>query len=95
MAKVLGLAHQKAPDGIMHQMCKPRLAHGDEDPDGGPYWYDDPGRLQQLYNYCAADVACERELYYWLPPLSENEQNSGASTRPLMNAAFTSITLWC
>ena len=66
MAKVLGLAHQKAPDGIMHQMCKPRLAHGDEDPDGGPYWYDDPGRLQQLYSYCAADVACQRELYYWI-----------------------------
>jgi DNA polymerase len=73
-AKALGLEHQKADDGIMHQMSKPRRPRGDEDPAQGPYWFDDAEHLQQLYDYCRQDVECERDLYRWLPPLSDAEQ---------------------
>jgi DNA polymerase len=74
VAKILGLANQKSDDGIMHQMSKPRLPRGDEDPNAGPYWFDDAEHREALYAYCKQDVACERDLYRALPPLSEAEQ---------------------
>jgi DNA polymerase len=74
LAKALGLKHQKADDAIMHLMSKPRRPRGDEDPNGGPYWFDDPERLAQLYEYWRQDVRCERELFQWLPPLHPDEQ---------------------
>jgi DNA polymerase len=61
LAKVLSLKHQKMADGIMHRMTKPL-------PPGAT---DDPADLTELYAYNKADVACERELDDWLPPLSE------------------------
>jgi DNA polymerase len=74
VAKVLGLAHQKADDAIMHQLAKPRRPRGDEDPNQGPYWFDDAERLEALYAYVRGDVECERDLYRWLPPLLPAEQ---------------------
>jgi hypothetical protein len=73
IAEVLELENQKADDGIMHQMSKPRPPRKGEDP-AGVYWFDDAERLQKLYAYCKQDVACERELACWLPPLSDAEQ---------------------
>jgi DNA polymerase len=73
LAKALSLDHQKAADDIMHLMAKPRAPRAGEDPDG-IYWFDDPEHLQQLYDYCLADVECERELFHWLPPLLPAEQ---------------------
>jgi DNA polymerase len=74
LAEVLGLANRKAPDGAMHLMSKPRRPRGNEDPNGGPYWFDDPEHLEQLYEYCRQDLRCERELLQWLPPLHPDEQ---------------------
>jgi hypothetical protein len=75
LADVLGLAHQKGDDKIMHLLAKPRRPRGDEDPAKGPYWFDDAERLAELYRYCAADVECERELFSRLSPLSDAEQS--------------------
>jgi DNA polymerase len=74
VAPILGLKHQKADDDIMHRMAKPRQPRVGEDPAAGPYWFDDPEHLQQLYDYCEQDVECERELYRRLPPLIPAEQ---------------------
>jgi DNA polymerase len=74
LAQVLKLDHQKADDGIMHLMCKPRRARIGEDPNKGPYWHEEPEVLQKLCAYCADDVLCERDAYNWLPPLCEREQ---------------------
>ena len=74
VAKALSLKQQKADDHVMHLTCKPRPRRGNEDPAKGPYWYDDEKRLAELYEYCAQDVRCERELFQWLPPLSPAEQ---------------------
>jgi DNA polymerase len=74
LAEVLGLTHRKADDHVMHLTCKPRRPRGDEDPNGCPYWFDDPEHLEQLYEYCRQDVRCERELFQLLPPLHPDEQ---------------------
>ena len=50
-----------------------RRPRGDEDPNG-TYWFDDPERLQALYDYCKGDVEAERTLYRWLLPLLPAEQ---------------------
>jgi DNA polymerase len=73
VAQVLELENQKADDGIMHLMSKPRRPRKGEDP-AGIYWFDDSARLQEYCAYCRRDVACERELACWLPPLSDAEQ---------------------
>jgi DNA polymerase len=73
LAKALRLQHQKAPDGIMHLMAKPRRPRGDEDPNQ-IYWHDDAEHREALYAYCAADVLCEWELYARLKPLIPAEQ---------------------
>ena len=67
-ADALELANRKdaAGERLMHQMAKPRRPHKDEDP-AGTYWFDDPERLDRLYNYCQQDVEVERELYGRLP----------------------------
>jgi DNA polymerase len=74
LANALSLTHRKADDGVMHLTAKPRRPRGDEDPAGGPYWFDDPEHLAQLYEYCKADVECEREADRWLPELIPAEQ---------------------
>jgi DNA polymerase bacteriophage-type len=74
-AHALELVNRKdaAGERLMHQTSKPRRARQDEDP-AGTYWFDDPERLQRLYDYCRQDVDVERELYGRLPPLSPGEQ---------------------
>jgi DNA polymerase bacteriophage-type len=76
LARALDLVHQKDAAGhrLMLQMTKPRKARKDEDPDGGPYWFDDQERLLRLYEYCVRDVEVERELHARLPSLSAEEQ---------------------
>jgi DNA polymerase len=76
VAQALDLLHQKDRAGqrLMLMMSKPRRPHIDEDPNGGPYWFDDEPRLQRLYEYCAQDVEVERELYNRLRPLHSGEQ---------------------
>ena len=75
VADVLELEHRKdkAGERLMHQMSKPRKPRKGENP-AGTYWFDDPERLQRLYEYCKQDVEVERELVDRLPPLSPTEQ---------------------
>jgi DNA polymerase len=75
VADALELSNRKddAGERLMHQMSKPRRARQDEDP-AGIYWFDDPERLQRLYDYCKQDVEVERELHDRLPPVSSSEQ---------------------
>jgi DNA polymerase len=74
-ANALELAHRKdgAGERLMHQTSKPRRPHKDENPNG-IYWFEDQERLDRLCEYCGQDVEVERELYNWLPPLSQTEQ---------------------
>jgi DNA polymerase len=75
VAEALELIHQKDTAGhrLMLMMAKPRKARKDEDPDAGPYWFDDEDRLQRLYEYNRADVEVERELDAQLQPLIPQE----------------------
>jgi DNA polymerase len=74
-ADALELDNRKDAGGerLMHQMAKPRRARQGEDP-ARIYWFDDPERLDRLYEYCCQDVEVERELYDRLPALSSAEQ---------------------
>jgi DNA polymerase len=77
LAKALGFRHQKADSKVMRLLCMPRPPRGDEPEGGGPYWYTedaDSALFQQLYEYVKADVACEREAFELLPPLTPHEQ---------------------
>jgi DNA polymerase len=75
VADALELSNRKdaAGERLMHQLAKPRKPRKDEDP-AGAYYFDDPERLQRLYEYCRQDVEVERELHDRLPPLSATEQ---------------------
>jgi DNA polymerase bacteriophage-type len=61
-ADALETANRKddAGERLMHQMSKPRRPRQGEDP-AGVYWFEDPERLQRLYDYCKQDVEVERE----------------------------------
>jgi DNA polymerase len=61
LAEALELIHQKDRAGhrLMLMMSKPRRPHKDEDPNGGPYWFDDPARMQRLISYMIGDVESE------------------------------------
>ena len=74
-AEALELIHQKDRAGqrLMLMMTKPRRPRQGEDPDKGPFWFDDEDRLQRLYEYCRQDVEVERELYLQLQPLISHE----------------------
>jgi DNA polymerase bacteriophage-type len=76
VAAALELANRKDTGGerLMHQMSRPRRPRKDEDPNGGPYWFDDPERMARLQKYCVQDDEVEREIYETLPPLSPFEQ---------------------
>jgi DNA polymerase len=87
LCKAIGLKHQKAADGIMHQMAKPRRPRGDEDP-SGIYWFDDHEHREALYSYCADDVLAEWELYHWLPPLIPSEQESWCLDQAINDRGF-------
>src|SRR5262249_31365688 len=57
IADVMEFSNRKdvAGERLMHQMSKPRRPHKDEDPNGGPYWFDDPERMARLEKYCMQD----------------------------------------
>jgi DNA polymerase len=76
LAQALDLLHQKDRVGqrLMLMMSKPRKPRQDEDPNAGPYWFDDEKRVQRLYEYNKQDVEVERESYQRLRSLSVNEQ---------------------
>jgi DNA polymerase len=76
LALVLDLTNQKDRAGqrLMLMMSKPRKPRKNEDPNGGPYWFDDEERLLRLYAYNKQDVEVEREAHSRLRPLSTNEQ---------------------
>jgi DNA polymerase len=65
VAEVLELEHRKDLEGepLMRQMAKPRKPRKGEDPNGGPYWHDEPEKVERLGAYCKRDVEAERELY--------------------------------
>lgn len=68
-AAAVGISQQKDLAGgrLMLQMAKPR----ETDP---LVWWDEPEKLQALYEYCRQDVRVERELEKRLMPLSPDEQ---------------------
>lgn len=70
-ALALGLSVLKDAEGraLMLRMARPRRMDGDK-----PVWWDEPEKLQRLYEYCRQDVRVERELHKRLMPLSENER---------------------
>jgi DNA polymerase len=74
-AEALECIHQKDKAGhrLMLMMAKPRRLRQGEDPDRGPFWFDDEDRLPRLYKYCQIDTESQRELHGQLKPLSTNE----------------------
>ena len=88
-ADALELANRKdaAGERLMHQTSKPRRPHKDEDPTA-IYYFDDPDRLQRLYDYCRQDVEVERELYSRLPSLSPVEQTLWALSCSINSRGF-------
>ena len=73
-AKALANRKDAAGQRLMLLMNKPRRARRDEDPNGGPYWHENPEQLQRLYAYCKQDVEVERELDGVIPELSKFER---------------------
>lgn len=70
--EAMKLPIQKDKEGsrLMKQMAKPRKARKGEDPDEGPYWFEDEERLIRLGRYCDQDVEAERALDKVLVPMS-------------------------
>ena len=68
----LGLEQGKDMKGhrVMLQLSKPRSIAED----GSPIWWDDPAKLQILYDYCRQDVEVERAVHKRLRELSPDEQ---------------------
>lgn len=71
-AAAVGIQVRKDASGyrLMMQMCRPREVKTD----GTITWWDEPAKLQALYEYCKQDVRVERELEKRLMPLSDEEQ---------------------
>jgi len=71
-AAALGIEQRKDAKGsrVMLQLAKPRKVNGD----GSVAWWDDPAKLQILYDYCKQDVEVERALHKRLRELSDDEQ---------------------
>lgn len=73
-AQVLQVPHRKDERGhrLMLQMAKPRLGRkGKNDP---LRWWDQPDKLERLYEYCRQDVRTERAIAAVLRPLSDRER---------------------
>lgn len=70
-ARAMLLKQAKDLEGrrIMLQLAKPRKIKDD----GTIVWWNDPIKLQRLYEYCKQDVVVERELAGKLLPLSDRE----------------------
>jgi hypothetical protein len=77
LMKAAGFINRKADSRIMRLLSKPRPPRDNEPEDGGPYWHTedtDAELFEQLYGYVRNDVACEREAFEMLPPLTAGEQ---------------------
>jgi hypothetical protein len=75
MAALLNLKVQKDREGarLMLKLCKPRKPRKGEDPTQ-IYWPEiTPEDLARLVKYCCNDVAVEREAFFCLPCLPEDE----------------------
>jgi DNA polymerase bacteriophage-type len=71
-AAAVGIKEQKDMSGsrLMMQMAQPRGFDAFDE----PIWWDEPDKLEKLYEYCRQDVRVERELEKRLMPLSDDEQ---------------------
>lgn len=89
LTKALNMTERKDIVGkrVMMQLAKPRKARKNEDPDG-VYWYDDDKRKEQLDEYCKADVSAEREVYYELFDLSDDEARLWLLDQKINNRGF-------
>ena len=76
VAAALDLPVRKDEEGrrLMLRMARPRKPRRGEDPQGGPYWDDDPEHLARLFLYCANDTEVERMVHHQVPPLADSEQ---------------------
>lgn len=72
-APALGIDERKDAAGgrVMLQMSRPREIK----PNGTIVWWDDPVKLQQLYDYCKQDVEVERALHKRLLGLPGRERD--------------------
>lgn len=85
-AAAVGIREQKDMPGsrLMMQMCRPKEIAECSCRGGCPrcdgtgrfiVWWDEPAKLEKLYDYCKQDVRVERELGKRIMPLSEAEQS--------------------
>lgn len=72
LGAVFDLKEAKDKEGfaLMKKMAKPRKVHGD----GKIIWWDEPGNIDRLMQYCDQDVRTELEADKNLPQLSPHEQ---------------------
>ncbi len=79
-AAAVGIQVRKDQSGyrLMMQMCRPKQisppGHNHPQQPERIVWWDEPAKLQALYEYCKQDVRVERELEKRLMPLSDDEQ---------------------
>jgi len=73
-AKALGVDQQKDTIGsrLIQQYCRPRIAP--EDNGGAVVWWEDPEKLERIYQYCVQDVETERAVEKRMLALSPYEQ---------------------
>jgi DNA polymerase len=90
LAQALDLNNQKDRAGhrLMLMMSKPRKPRKGEDPNGGPYWFDDHDRKGRLAEYCMQDTRVEQEVYARLRPLSTTEQQIYLLDQTINNRGF-------
>lgn len=71
-AAALGIEQRKDAKGsrVMMQLAKPRKVDGDV-----ITWWDDPVKMEMLFEYCKQDVEVERALHKRLMNLSNDEQD--------------------
>jgi DNA polymerase len=76
LALAIELPVRKDAEGarLMRIMAKPRKPRAGEDPNAGPYWHDEPEKIEKLGAYCMRDVEVERMAFQRLPPLIDSEQ---------------------
>jgi hypothetical protein len=76
LALAIELPVRKDAEGarLMRTMAKPRKPRAGEDPNAGPYWHDEPEKIEKLGAYCMRDVEVERLAFQRLPPLIDSEQ---------------------
>jgi DNA polymerase len=76
LAEALNLPLRKDAEGhlLTLQMAKPRKPRPGEDPNGGPYWHDEPEKIARQGKYCIRDTELEREADRLLPELTDAEQ---------------------